>query len=207
MQTHKAVAHFTIDFGLGYQCGNGVDDHHIQGTGANQGFRNFQCLLAGIRLGDVQLIDVHAQLLGIGRIQGVLCIHEGRNTACTLGFCYNVQGNGGFTGRLRSINLHNTSPGNTANAQGCVQRQAAGGNDRDILVGYIFAQLHHSTLAVLLVQICQCMLQCLQLFLLRVIAGLDCFVRLRSGCFFRRHDVRFPPNWFILIGMRRVASQ
>ena len=42
---------------------------------------DFQRLLAGVRLGDIELVDIHAQRLGVDGIQRVLRVDEGRRAA------------------------------------------------------------------------------------------------------------------------------
>ena len=97
-----------------------------------------------------------------------------------------MQGNGGFTGRFRSVDLNDPAPRNTADAQGIVQGQAAGGNHGDIAVDRIGSHFHHGTLTALLVQIGQRVLQCFELFFLNAAAFGD--GSLISFCgFFRCH--------------------
>ena len=47
----------------------------------DQGLGDLQGLLAGVRLGDEQVVDVHAELAGVDGIQRVLGVHEGRHAA------------------------------------------------------------------------------------------------------------------------------
>ena len=56
------IAHFTIDLSLGYQRRDRVDDDQIDAARANQGIGDLQTLLAAIRLGDQQLIELDASL-------------------------------------------------------------------------------------------------------------------------------------------------
>ena len=121
----------------------------------------------------------------------MLRIHKGGDAARLLGLGHDVQGHGGFAGGFRAVDLHDPAPGNAAHAQRSVQRQAASGDHGDILPRNVLAQLHHSALAVLLIQIRQGMLQGLQLgFLGAVLGGSDRLFRLGGGLL-RRHGSCF----------------
>jgi hypothetical protein len=77
LQAHLRVAHFAFQFGFGDQRGNGVDDDDIDAAGANQGFGDFESLLAVVGLRDEEVVDVDAQLAGVDGIEGVLGVDEG----------------------------------------------------------------------------------------------------------------------------------
>ena len=177
LQAHEGIAHLAVDFRLRHQGRHRVDDHHVQRAAAHQRLGDLQRLLAGIRLGHIQLVDIHAQLLRVQGIQRVLRVHKGGDAAGLLRLRHHVQRHRGLTGGFRPVDLHDPAPGNAAHAQRRVQRQAAGGDHRDIPVHRVGAQLHHGALAELLVQIGQRVLQRLELFLLNAAA-------FRSGSFF-----------------------
>ena len=63
-----AVSHVTVDLRLRYQCGNRVHYNNIDGAGTYHGLSNLQCLLTVIRLRNVQIINVYADIL---RIDGI----------------------------------------------------------------------------------------------------------------------------------------
>ena len=107
----------------------------------------------------------------------MLRVHKSGDAAGLLRLRHHMQGNGGFTGRFRTVNFNNTAPRNTAHAQGIIQCQAAGGDHGDIAVHGVGSHFHHGTLAELLVQISQRVLQRFELFLLNAAA-------FRSGSFF-----------------------
>ena len=75
------VAHLAVQLGLGDQGGDGIDDQHVDGAGANQGFGDFEGLLAVVGLRDEEVVDVHAQLSGVGGVEGVLGVDEGGEAA------------------------------------------------------------------------------------------------------------------------------
>jgi hypothetical protein len=56
------VAHLAFDFRLRRQRRDRVDDHDVDRAGAHQHVRDFQRLLARVRLRDQQLLHVHAEL-------------------------------------------------------------------------------------------------------------------------------------------------
>ena len=57
-----AVAHFAFDFGAWHERGDRVDNEHVDRAGSHQCVGDFQRLLAGVRLGDEQVIDVDPSL-------------------------------------------------------------------------------------------------------------------------------------------------
>ena len=91
-------------------------------------------------------------------------------TAVFLGGGHNVQGQGGFTGGLRPVNLHNTSSGDAADAQGQVKGQGTGG-ERLHIHGNVVSQTHDGALAVVLLNFGNGGLQ--RLFLVAVCRGGD----------------------------------
>ena len=155
LQADKGIAHLAVDLGLGHQRRDRVDDQHVQRAAADQGLSDLQGLLAGIRLGNIELVDIHAQLLGVQGIQGVLRVDESGDAAVLLGLGHNMQGHGGLAGGFRPVYFHDAPPGHAAHAQGVVQRQTSGGNHRDIPPQGVAAQPHDRALAVFLVQIRQ----------------------------------------------------
>ena len=86
LQAHVAVAHLAVELGLGNQRGDGIDNENIDGTGADQGFRNFQSLFAGVGLRNQQIVDIDAQLLSVPGIKCVFGVDKRRQTAGLLRF-------------------------------------------------------------------------------------------------------------------------
>ena len=147
MQTHKAVAHLALDLGPGHQRRHGVHHHHVDGAAAHQRFGDLQRLLAGVRLGDEQVLHIDAQRLGIRGVQRMLGVHEGHLAAHLLRLGQHVQGQCGLTGGLRPVDLHDTAPGQTADAQRQVQGQGAGGDSLHVQ-GALCAVTHDRALSV-----------------------------------------------------------
>ena len=80
-------------------------------------------MLAGIGLGDQQVIDIDAQFAGIDRVQGVLGVDKGADTTGLLRFGDTVQRQGGLTRGFRAVNLDYTPAGEAPDTEGNIQRQ------------------------------------------------------------------------------------
>ena len=61
LQADVRVAHLPLDLGPGHQRRHRVDHDDVEGRGAHQHVGDLERLLAGVRLGHQQLVDVHAQ--------------------------------------------------------------------------------------------------------------------------------------------------
>ncbi len=57
-----AVAHIALDLRARNQRGDRVDDDDVDGVAADQRLGNLECLLAGVRLGHKQFVDVDADI-------------------------------------------------------------------------------------------------------------------------------------------------
>ena len=142
-----AVAHVALDLRPGSQGCHRVHDHHVDSTRAHQSLTDLQALLAGVGLGNQHGVDVHAQGPGIGGIQGMLGVDKGHLAAPLLSLGHHMEGQGGLTGGFRSIDLNDTAPGHTSDAQSQVQGQGAGGDGLHHHV-HILSQTHNGALAV-----------------------------------------------------------
>ncbi len=67
-------------------------------AGADERVDDFERLLAGVGLGNEQFVQFHADLAGIVRIHGMLCIEEGANAALLLSFGDDVESQRGLAG-------------------------------------------------------------------------------------------------------------
>ena len=76
---------------------------------AHKAFGYVQRLLSGIGLRNEQTVDINAECAGVSRLKGVLNVDKGNLAAQLLGFSQNMQGQGGFTGRFRSVYFDNSS--------------------------------------------------------------------------------------------------
>ena len=146
LEADVGVAHLPLDLRLGDQGRHGVDDNDVQAAGADEHVRDLQGLLAGVRLGDQEVVGVHAQGLGVDGVEGVLGVDEGGVAPGPLGAGDGVQGHGGLARGLRSEDLHNAPARQAANAQGDVQGDRPGGDDGHGRADVI-AQAHDRPLA------------------------------------------------------------
>ena len=126
------IAHVALDLGLGDQRSHGVDDDYRDGAGPNQHLADLQCIFAGIRLGDQQVVDVYADALRIDGVERVLGIDKGSLAALLLSFCDDVQRQRRLTGRFRSVDLDDPSLGYAAYAAGDVEADGSRGDRFDI---------------------------------------------------------------------------
>ena len=137
LQTDVAVAHFTFDFGLRHQCSHGIDDDHVKRTRTNQHIRDFQRLLAVLRLGNNQRISIDAELARIDRVKRMFRIDERGDATVFLGIGHHMQRQCGLAGGFRTINLHDTALRQAADTQCHIQCQRSSRNHLDILLGTI----------------------------------------------------------------------
>ncbi len=160
------IAHVALDLRLRRQRRDRVDHHHIDRAGAHQHIGDLQRLLTGVRLGDQQLIHINTQLFGVLRIERVFGIDEGTGTPCLLRLGDHLQGQRGFTGGFRAVDLDHAPFGQTADTQCHIQPQRAGGDGLDITHRALIAHPHYRSLAKLLFDLSQSC--CQRLFLLLV---------------------------------------
>ena len=84
LAAHLGRAHFSFNFRSGNQGGHRVHHHQVDRARSHQLIHHFQPHFPRVRLGNQQIINIHPKGLGINRIQGVFCIHKGRNAARSL---------------------------------------------------------------------------------------------------------------------------
>ena len=84
----------------------------------------------------------------------MLGVDEGGGTALLLAFGDGLQGQRGFAGRFRPVDLHHPPLGQAADPQCQVKLQGAGGNGFDHLRGAV-AHAHHRAFAELLFDLAQ----------------------------------------------------
>ncbi len=81
LKADVAVAHFALDFGLGDQRGDGIDDDTSMAPHCTSVSRDFQRLLAGVRLRNQKVVDVHAEFAGVGGVESMFGVDEGGDSA------------------------------------------------------------------------------------------------------------------------------
>ena len=108
------IAHIAIDLCLGNQSCNRVYDNDVHGAGTHHGFADFQSLLTAVRLGNIQVVDIYADVLRIDGIQRMLRVDEAGNTIPLLDLGHHMKSHGSFTTGFRAIDFNNTALGNAA---------------------------------------------------------------------------------------------
>src|SRR6267154_955712 len=78
LQAHLRLAHLALDLGLRGKRRYRIDHDHVDRPRAHQHVGDFQRLLAGIGLGNQQLVDLDAQLRGVLGIERILRVDKGR---------------------------------------------------------------------------------------------------------------------------------
>ena len=116
MQAYGAVAHVALDFLLRRKCRHGVNDNDVDGRGADELVGYFECLLAIIGLGDVQIVHIDTQLRGIEAVEGMLSVDEGCNAASFLALGNGMDGQCSLTAGLGTKYLDDTAARITAHA-------------------------------------------------------------------------------------------
>ena len=128
MQADMGIAHLAFELGPRHQRRHRVDDQHVDRAGAHQRVGDLERLLAGIGLRDQQLVDIDAELAGIGRVERMLGIDEGAGAARLLGLGDHVQGERGLARAFRPVDLDDAAARQAADAERDVEAERAGGD-------------------------------------------------------------------------------
>src|SRR5215212_7709327 len=139
LKPHVRVAHLSLDLSPRYKGSDRVYDYDVEGAGADEGIRYLKGLFAVVGLGEVQVLQVNADGLGVGRVEGVLGVDEGGEAPGLLGLGDHVQGEGRLAARLRAEDLDDAAPREAADAEGEVEGQGAGrdgGDPRPLFVAH-----------------------------------------------------------------------
>src|SRR5262245_24897215 len=99
---------------------------------AHERIGDFQRLLAGVRLRDQEIVEVHAELAGIDRIERVLSVDEGADAALLLRLSYAMQRQRGLARRFGSENLDHAAARQPADAERNVEHERARGGGLDV---------------------------------------------------------------------------
>ena len=97
MQADVALAHLSLDLRLGDQRRHRVHDNDVDGSGTYHRIRDLKSLLAVVRLGNIQFVDIHAEILRVDRIQRVLRVNESSDSASLLRLRDHMQRDCGLT--------------------------------------------------------------------------------------------------------------
>ncbi len=98
LAAHLHIAHLAFELGLRRQRGDRIDHEHIDGARAHQRVGDLERLLAGVRLGDQQILEIDPELAGIDRVEGVLGVDEAANAAPLLRLGHDMQRERGLAG-------------------------------------------------------------------------------------------------------------
>src|SRR5918997_1660469 len=146
LQADVGVTHLALYLGARHEGGNGVDDDDVEGAASDEGVGYLEGLLPVVRLGEVQVLEVHADGLGVVRVDGVLGVHEGGEASGLLGLGDDVQGQSGLPARLGAEDLDDPAAGQAPDAQSQVERERPRGDGRD-LRPLVVAHPHDGSLA------------------------------------------------------------
>ena len=144
-----ALAHLSFKLAAREESGHGVHHDDIHRAGAHKRFGNIESLLAGVRLGDEKVIDIHAERAGVSRFKRVLHIDVCGLAAALLGAGDDMQRERRLAAGFGAVNLNDAAARYAADAEREIQRKRAGG-DRLNVHGNVVAETHDRALAVVL---------------------------------------------------------
>ena len=76
LQADVGVAHLALDLGAWHERRHRVDHDEVERARAHEHVGDLERLLAGVGLGDQELVDVHAELARVRRVERVLGVDE-----------------------------------------------------------------------------------------------------------------------------------
>ena len=85
------VSHLTVNFRLGRQSRHRVNDNDIDRARADHRLTDLEGLLAGIRLGNIQVVDIDTDILRVDGIERVLRVDKARYAAPLLNLRNHVE--------------------------------------------------------------------------------------------------------------------
>ena len=147
LQPHLRFAHLAFDFSLRHERRHRVDDDDVDAVGANEHLDDLERLLAVVGLRDEQVVDIDAELLGVGRVERVLGVDERRHAAEFLRLRDHLQRQRRLAGGLRPEDLDDAAARHAADAEGEVDADGAGRNGVDRLDGALLPEAHDGALA------------------------------------------------------------
>ena len=116
----------------GTRAATEFDHQHVDGAGAHQRVGDLERLFAGVGLGDQQVADVDAQLLGVAGIERMLGVDEGAGAALLLGLGDDVQRERGLARAFRAVDFDDAALGQAADAERDIEAQRAGRDRFDL---------------------------------------------------------------------------
>ena len=109
LEADVRVAHLSLDLRLRRQGGDRVDRDDGQRSRADEQLGDLERLLARVRLGDEQVVDVDADALGVRWVHRVLGVDEGADAAASLGLGDHVIDERRLARRLRAEDLDDSA--------------------------------------------------------------------------------------------------
>ena len=150
LQPHVGVPHLAFDLGPGHQRRHGVHHQHVHGVAPHQHVHDVEGVLAAVGLGNQQIVDVHADLPGVGGVDGVFGVDDGAPGALGLRVGDNVKAQRGLAAGFGPVDLHDPPGGKPADAQSDIQSQRPGAENGHVGHGGLGPQTHDGALAELL---------------------------------------------------------
>ena len=141
------VAHLAFELGARHQRGDRIDHQHVDRAGAHQRVGDLERLLAGVGLGDQQVVDIDAELAGIDRVERMLGVDEGADAALLLRLGDDVQRQRGLAGGFRPVDLDDAAARQAADAERDVEAERAGRDRLDVHRLVVLAEPHDRALA------------------------------------------------------------
>jgi hypothetical protein len=133
------------DFGV--SAATRVDDDKADRARAHQRIGDLQRLFTRVGLRDQELVEVHAQFLGVLRIQRMFGVDEGADPALLLFLGHHVQRQRRLARAFRPVDLDDPALGQPADPQRDVEAERTRRRRLDIPHGVVAAELHDRALA------------------------------------------------------------
>src|SRR6516162_3817394 len=147
LQAGLAVAHFAFELGAWNERRDRIDDQHVDRARAHQRIGDFERLLAGVGLGDQEIVDVDAELSRVDRVERVFGVDEGADAALLLRFRQTMQRERGFAGGFRPVDFDHAAARQAANSERNVEAERAGGDGLHVHRLVVLAEPHDRALA------------------------------------------------------------
>ena len=148
-----AVSHISLNLLSWNKSSHRVNYNDINRSGAHHGLCDLKRLISAVRLGNIQFININADIFRINRIQCMLCINKPGNSASFLYFRNHVESHRRLTAGFRPVNLNHTTFRNPSESQRKIQAQTARGNslNRNMRTG--ISKPHHRAFSEILFQL------------------------------------------------------
>jgi hypothetical protein len=111
LESDVGVTHVAFDLGPRRQRRDRVDDDDVERARADQHVGDLEGLLAGVGLGDEQVVDVDADGARVDRVHGVLGVDVGTDATVALRLGDHVHGQGRLTRGLGTVELDDATAG------------------------------------------------------------------------------------------------